>query len=387
MSPSKNRHALHILFAVGFFFTAHIAVLEYINSSYLEQFVSINSIGFIYAISSILSAIIITTLSSLLLQMGNFRLTLTYLGISIISLIGLAFVRDPIAAVVLFIIHYSLNIVIRTNFDIYFEEITDQKNAGTARGKYLTSVSAAWALSPLLLIIALPDNNYTYVYLLSTVFGITSAILIALNLRSIKDIHFRETGFSETLRCVIKKADLRNIVMIRTLFNFFIAWLVIYGPIYLHHYVGFSWQELGILFAIMLLPYALFQAPLGKLADSKYGEKEILIIGFVIMVVSGTVMTLTSSTNFWVWAAIMFLTRTGASLVQVMSDTYFFKKADKANPNNLEIFRDARPLAYVIAPLLGGILLFFVDIKYLFVILASIMTLGISFSLGLKDTK
>jgi MFS family permease len=86
------------------------------------------------------------------------------------------------------------------------------------------------------------------------------------------------------------------------------------------------------------------------------------------------------------WVAILFITRIGASMIESMVETYLFKKVTDKNLYIVSLYRVVRPLAYIIGPALGSILLIFFDIKYLFLVLGSIMILGVNFSLKIKDT-
>jgi hypothetical protein len=73
-------------------------------------------------------------------------------------------------------------------------------------------------------------------------------------------------------------------------------------------------------------------------------------------------------------------------MVEIMNETYFFKKNPEDRPDIVSLFRMTRPLAYIIAPVIATALLQFIDYKMLFVVLGFIMFLGIRYSLTLKDT-
>ena len=163
--------------------------------------------------------------------------------------------------------------------------------------------------------------------------------------------------------------------------------MIIYVPIYLHQNIGFSWNVLGILFAIMLIPYFAFAVPLGALADRKLGEKEILIVGFLLLIITTASMTFLSSQNILMWVGLLFAGRVGATAVETMTETYFFKKIKPERANSLEIFRDARPLAYIVAPLVASLFLAHYELRDLFLLIAIVMTSGIYFSARLTATK
>jgi MFS family permease len=78
----------------------------------------------------------------------------------------------------------------------------------------------------------------------------------------------------------------------------------------------------------MLLPFVFVQFPLGRLADKKWGEKEILSLGFIIVAIATGLISFISGGSMILWMTILFITRIGAATIEIMCDTYFFKKVD-----------------------------------------------------------
>ena len=377
---------MHLLYGVGFLFTAHYATLEYINSSYLNQFIPLSSVGLIYIIASFLSIILLTRLSQLVARFGNYWITLIFLAISTATLLGMALTHNPFLAVLFFLLHYALIIVIRTNLDIYFEEINGKHTIGKSRGIYLTILNVAWVASPVFVAVFVRNNRYDYLYLVSTVLSVI-VIYALYKLMDPKDrIVLRHTPFWRTIMPLWRDKNIRGIFLCRFLFNFFVAWLTIYAPIYLHTEIGFSWQAIGLMFTIMLLPYVLFEIPLGKLADTYLGEKELLAAGYLIMAISAAAISFITEPVFLIWLFVFFLTRVGGSFVDIMTETYFFKKATPGDTNALEFFRDSDPAAYIIAPLAASFLLLFVDMRYMFFALGIIVVAGVIVASGIEDT-
>jgi MFS family permease len=128
---------------------------------------------------------------------------------------------------------------------------------------------------------------------------------------------------------------------------------------------------------------------LGYLADKKWGEKEILSVGFILMAITTGIISFINGGSLILWAVILFLTRIGAGMVEVMCSAYFFKQVDSFNVNIISFFRMSGPLAFIFGSLFATILLnsFSFDIKYLFLILGLLMFLGLKFSLSLQDTR
>ena len=155
--------------------------------------------------------------------------------------------------------------------------------------------------------------------------------------------------------------------------------MVIYLPLLLNKEMGFGWNKIGIIFIIMLLPFVVFELPAGFLADKKFGEKEILTLGFIIMFVSTLIIPTLASATVLVWAAVLFATRIGASFVEISSETYFFKHVKDEDTGIISLFRMVRPLSYVIAPLLALPIIFFFSYSASFYFLAFFVLLGLFF--------
>ena len=162
--------------------------------------------------------------------------------------------------------------------------------------------------------------------------------------------------------------------------------MVIYTPIYLHKYIGLDWQTIGLIFTIMLLPFVFFQLPLGILADKKFGEKEILNIAIVILGITTITLSFITTNTVWVWATLLFITRIGASSINIMSETYFFKKVDAKDSDIISFFRMAKPIAYIFGPTLASLTIFLIDFRYIFLVLGIIMLTGLRYSLTIEDT-
>jgi MFS family permease len=241
-------------------------------------------------------------------------------------------------------------------------------------------------LAPLSLSFLVRDSDYSFVYFLSS-FLMIPLYLIVRKFKGANEAKMHHISIEKTLSEYVKSSDLYNVFISHTLLQLFYGFMVIYMPIYLEQYIGFNWSEIGIIFTIMLIPFVIFELPVGELADDKYGEKEFLTIGFVIMGFFTLVMSFITVKSFWLWSTILFITRIGASLVEVSTESYFFKKVDKSRTDVISLFRVSRPLALVMAPVVATMALGFISFQYIFIVIGSIMIIGTHYSLALRDTK
>jgi MFS family permease len=144
---------------------------------------------------------------------------------------------------------------------------------------------------------------------------------------------------------------------------------------------------MGIIFTVMLLPFVILDYPMGKLSD-KIGEKKMLILSFTLTAIFVFMIPLIKNHSLFVWAGILFFTRVGAAIIEIMSESYFFKAVTVDNSEAISFFRNTGPMSYLIAPIIATIILATTpSFKYIFYILTPIMLLGTLISLRLKDIK
>ncbi len=139
------------------------------------------------------------------------------------------------------------------------------------------------------------------------------------------------------------------------------------------------------MFSIMLLPFLLFELPLGIVADTSFGHKKIMAAGAVIMACSLIVFAYTSSTSILIWSIILFMTRVGASFVEAMSETYFFKHISIRDVYTLALFRSNRSLAQIIGPLIASLSFFYVGESSSYIVLALVVLFSLRYIIPLPD--
>jgi len=383
----NKQGSLRVLYGASFFFALHLALTSYINSTFLSGYIPEDIVGILYTIASLISLLGLWVMPEILPKAGNRAVSMSLIVVNAVSLFGLATARTPILLAVLFIIFFSTNTLIAFSFDIFIEHFTEKGATGRVRGFYLSFTNLAWIGAPLLSGVIIGLAGYTAVYMLAA--GLMAFILlyVFLLLKKYSDAPYKHRSFLQSVHYLKTHKNLRLVTLSNFLLQFFYSWMLIYTPLYLYQIVGFSWTLIGLVFLAMLLPFSLLQFGLGWLADKKYGEKEMLAWGFAIMAAATAWISFIHTNALFVWMAVLFMTRVGAATVEVMSETYFFKKVRDDNPVLLGIFRDAVPLGYIIGPLLGTLALLVMPLSSLFFTLGIIMIFGVFAALALTDTK
>lgn len=378
-----------LVYLASFFYSFHYALPIYIESSFISGFLSTEkAVGLLFSIAALFSAIFTFLFPRVLRRFGNYKATLTAMGLEIIALLALAFFTTPAIVIPIFILHQTLASVIFLNFDSFVEAFSADEATGGIRGIFMTVLNIAFVVAPFLAGLMLTDHDFWKIYLAGALFMAFGFIIIAKNFRNYIDPAYVIPSFKETLRVVSENHNIHSIIYAHFLLALFYSWMVIYVPLYLNQHVGIPMSQiLSIITPIALLPFVLFEVILGKIADRKLGEKEILTTGFIIMAISTIGISYVGTASILFWAILLFITRTGASMVEVTTESYFFKQVNAGDAHLITFMRTMRAFAGILGPLLGYVLLFFISFQNLFLVLGIILLTALPYSLTIKDTK
>jgi len=384
----RQQKLLTVVYLANIFLSFHYYFIIYINTSFLAQFFSDDSISTFYTLGSLINLVLLLNAPKILNRFGNYNTILSAITLEACAIGGLIVAQDPFIIGLCFLIHQILVPIILFNLDVFLEsESLDETKTGGIRGTYLTLANITLVLSPMIVGFVLGDNQFSRIYFISLLFLVPLFVFTRRYFKNYKDTPIAHIKVREAIITFLKIPNLANIFVCHLILQLFYAIMIIYTPVHLNAHMGFSWEQIGIMFTIMLLPFALFELPIGKLADNKYGEKEILTIGLVIMGLSTLGISFLTTHSFIIWTVFLFLTRTGASFVEITSDSFFFKQVNQDQTDEISIYRTTRPLGFIIGPLVATLALRFLPYNYIFLLLGITVIFGAHWSLAIKDTR
>ncbi|HEY0964810.1 MAG TPA: MFS transporter [Candidatus Paceibacterota bacterium] len=369
----------------------HTFVIAWINSSFLEQFLPTEAIGAIYIMSSALTVLIFLFISSILRRLGNFKLTLWLLLLNTVAVIGMAYANSLEVAIPLMALHLILISLIIFNLDVFMEEHigNDEGVTGSKRGLLLALMSSVGAVSPFISseLVSIGNGEFTYAYLAS---GLTLIPIIGLLLwffRDFSDPPYNDLKAVEAIRTFWVRKGIRAVFIVHFVLQMFFVCMVIFSPLYLIQHIGLTWAEFGIIMLAAQFAYVLFEYPIGIVADKYIGEKEMMALGLLILAVSTAWISFVDVPSVVLWSLIMFVTRVGASFVEVTTEVHFFKKTRSSDAQIISFFRVTRPLSYIAGALLASLSLLYLPFNLLFVVFALLMIPAMFVTLDIEDSK
>jgi MFS family permease len=371
------QHNRKIIYLVGFLYSFPFALASYINSSFISSFTGQGLVGLIYVLGSIGSVLALLSAPKILSKIGGYRFLLLASLLGALAFLTLVFASNTWTAVIAFIFLLSLNTMLIFSLDELLKIFSKDKSTGKIRGAYIALSNLAWVMALLIFGLFLGGFNFRYIYLISFAVMIIFFLVSAGSLRKVPDPDYDKKNTLKYIKEFFKNKNLFRAYRLTFLLQFFYCWMVIYTPIYLSAYLGFSWSQIGLIFAIMILPFLFVPVSMGRYADI-VGERKILMLGFTIAALSTLSLFFVTQNTVFVWASLLFLTRIGASAVESMSDAYFFKHIRSENEEFIGVYRSASPVAYIIAPLVAIAIFYLVpSFKFIFLILGALMFFGV----------
>ncbi|MFA6459085.1 MAG: MFS transporter [Candidatus Paceibacterota bacterium] len=383
--PKSN--VIYTIALIGFIYALHIVLPMYSNSSFLSEFGSERIVSLIYMVGGAVSILGFLIAPSFIRRYGNYKTSVVLICIQIILFIGLFFSASPTVIATFFMVQLAVSALIGLTLDIFLEVYTDSVHIGKVRGLYNASLNASWLIAPLIGSMLIGSTgNYRNTFFAALLMLLPFLYLIYRNFPRFKDPNYIHLSPVQLVKHIGGNKNWVKLFSANIILQVFYSWMVVYSPIYLNKTMGFSWFDIGLILTIMLLPFPLIQYPLGKIADEKYGEKEIMALGFVIMGIATIFLAFINIPNVALWALVLFITRIGAASVEVMIESYFFKTVSPRDAAALGVFRITRPVSLFIAPLITIVGLMFTTNQYLFVIIGVICLTAVIPALSIKDT-
>ena len=381
-----DERKIRLISILSFIFGFTDAFFIYIVSSYFSEVVGSESVGGFYFIAFSTVFILLWWLHRMIRRIGGsiraffFFILMAVVLSAVLSALQTGWVGAACIALLLIVSNIAWVIL-----DVILEEHSSDGMTGRVRGLHLTIMNAGLLLAPFLSTRVVDTYGFSGVF-----FGITMgyAVLFAaaiLFLHNGRTYASAKMDASDAWHKMLREKNLLRIYGISFALEFFYVIMIIYSPIYLRS-IGVSWGDIGILFTVMLLPFVLFQYPLGALADKRFGEKEFLVLSLALGAASVAVLGIFPSADLLFLGAVLFITRIGAAGIEVLRDAYFYKQIDGGDDDLIAFFRTARPTANILGAVVAIPFLAVFSLQGIFLLAAAMLAVMIIPALALDDT-
>jgi len=381
-----NLPLLKILSFCSFLLGISSALILYLESDYFKIALGSDNITLYFIAGYILALILIFNWHHLVRRYGKVRVFLVNMTAKSFVVLMLVFFPINRISAWLLVIYIASTVLMWIDLDVLLEACSRDLKTGKIRGAYLTVMNAGYLIAPLFAGILISRWGIRSVFFASAVALFVVIFIASFKLEKITDCEIEDLGFFLLMKKVFQRKNVMRIYYISFLLELFYALMIVYTPLYLLD-LGFSWAKIGGMFSIMLIPFVLLQYPAGVLADKKYEEKDMIIGALLLMAASTTIIFFIHSREYFLWAAILFTTRIGASLIEILRDSYFYKRIDQIDVDIVDFFRSVRPMAYILGLAIATPIVYFGSIRYIFIFVGLMMLTGIPFALKMANSR
>lgn len=362
---------MHI-FGIGLLYTVQNAALSFFASPFLLEIgISESTVGLLFAGAS-LCGLAVLSLFPLLIQYCGARCLFVHGGTLLtVSLFALATSPGVIVSLAFLLIALLASLLLWSVFDIGLEYTTTNENeTGRTRSIFLTTVNAGFVAVPSIAGFLVTTGGFSTLFV---ALGISTGISTLYGWYAFPHVPRTPQNtlrMAEILDVLVTQPNIRRVFSAQFMLQAFYTFMVVYMPIMLVSTYGLSLQEMSIVFSIAMLAFLIVEPPVGFISDTWLGEKEIMIAGFVILVLSTAALPLLAGASLTAWAALMFTTRVGAASIEITTESYFFKHVNSTNLVQVSAYRMLSALARLVVPLLATFFLTYFSITALPVAIA-----------------
>ncbi len=378
----KSRLISGISFLLGFFG----AFLLYILSAYFSKVSGSDNVGVFYFAAYAGTLLSLFFIRPLIQYVGKMRFLYLSLILTIFCLTLLTHLSPSWLPVLLLLIMLTFDSVTWVTLDIILEGFSSDGMSGRIRGLHLTIMNAGLLLAPYFSTWTLDRFGYEGVFFVMLVGYILIFLVALIFLRHDNGVFQESLDPERAFRKMLREKNLFRIYLVSFSLEFFFGLMTVYTSLRLLE-IGMSWNEIGIIFTAMLVPFVLLQYPFGRIADKRMGEKELLIGSLILIAFSTAALYFLDTKSVLLWGSVLFLTRIGAAGIEILRDSYFYKQVDSDDMDIIAFFRTARPVAGMLGAILSiGILLLF-PLKSIFLVVAVAFVPVILTTFFLDDTR
>lgn len=383
----KNK-LLVVTYLLTVLYALHYGIPLYATSSFLHQYFEQGIVSALYMMGSLGALIMSIRIAQFIRKIHTYKFTSLIIISEIISTIIFALSDNIYVVSIFFTIHLILQMILYVCINIFIESFSKQADTGSIRGLFLVLLSLGIIISPFIGGLIITKSSFQMMYIISSVMLIPMFFLLKKYFYHIKEPAYHKVDMISAFKSAWKNKDLRAAVVASLLVESFYSLMIIYSPIYLSGLGVPLHVYLLYILPIALTPLVLFPYEIGILADKKIGEKELMIIGMLILSLSLFLMVTIETNSVTMWTLVLFLSRVGASFVETMAFTYYFKKINKEEASLTALFINTKSLSFILVGFTGIILAPFISAypALLFIILGVIILYGISYIIPMKDT-
>lgn len=381
-----NDGKLKLITAISFLLGFSQSLLIYVESSYFRLSLGNENVSVFYFIAYVVALLGLLNMHKFIKRLGKATAFFLFFFLQICAMAVLTMVPPSILGIVLLMVNIVTSYLMYVILDIIMESYSEDRKSGRIRGMHLMIISIGFMLGPILSTRILEKYDYAGLFFLSMIISMAIFIVGLIGLRGGNNKFNGNITIRDLVKKIFVNKNLMRIYWVSFVLEFFFALMTVYTPLYLLDR-GMSWGQIGVIFTIMVIPFAVINYPIGIIADKKLGEKEMIIFALFTMALSTMSIFFVETNSVVIWSLVLFMTRIGAAMIETLRDSYFYKRIDGNDMDIISFFRTSRSVAYISATAVSAMLLIIFPVKAIFLFLAFVILLALYPAFTLVDNK
>jgi len=388
-TPHINREGMVFSWA-SLFFGFGLAVLLPILPNFIKTIVDNDAyVGYFYSSMSIAMLLAGILSAYLFKKFSRISVLTAFFIVGALAVMLLVFATRFYHVFFLEFVRIFSALLITISLSLMVRDFTAEKNLGQTEGVFFVFNNIGWFLGPVVGGIVGRYCGFEPVFVISGVFFLISlGYLLHQNL--VKKHPSLSLPKYEPKKIIKKNRFVRFFgdkgrVSAYVVHLVFLAWLAfksVVVPLYITEQ-GYGTDLAGLVISLSILPFVLFEMPVGKYAD-KHGVKNPIVSGFAIIAMC--LFAVKISPLFFVDALFLILVSIGSSFIEPLCDVFFFKHVSKEEENDFYgIYRTADPIGKFLGPLIFSVSLMFVPFDWVFVVAGGIFFAAGVLALRIRD--
>ena len=380
---------LVVTYMLTILYALHYGIPLYATSSYLHEYFNSSLISSLYLIASVIALMTSISVAKYIKRFHTYPFTFSLVIVEIIAMLIFGMTENIYILGLFFIIHFILQTLLYICLNVFIESFSKSAETGSIRGLFLALLNLGILISPLIGGTILSRSSFEMLYIVSALTLIPFLFFLRKYLTHIQDPAYHSIDLPSSFKLAWNNKNIRAALIAELVIQCFYAVMIIYSPIYLATLGIPLTVYLTYIIPLALIPLVVLPYELGFLADSRFGEKELLIIGLLILAVTTFLCVVVTSSNPLVWVFILLVSRIGASFVETMAFTYYFKKVEPEDASLTALFINTGSVATIIVGAIGVTVSPFLVVRpqLMFVILGCAILWSISYVMPMKDTR
>ena len=376
-------------FIMTLLYALHYGIPLYATSTYLHTYFGSQMISFLYVMGSFLTLLVSVHIARYMRRFHTYQFTVGLVIAEMLVMIAFALTQNPLFVGLFFVVHSCLQTLLYICINIFIETFSKHAETGTVRGLFLVLLNVGIIISPVIGGAVLSRGSFATLYIVATVILVPFLFLLHHYMKNVQEPAYHSIDMIGAFIRAWKNTNLKGALVASCILECFYAVMVIYSPLYLMSLGIPLTTYLSFILPFALLPIVLLPYELGWLADIKTGEKEIMVLGLIVIAISLFLMVILTSPNIFLWIALLTVSRIGAACVETMTFTYYFKKVDAEDASLTALFSNMRTVATILVGIVGIFLSPFLSQypQLLFIVLGCAVLLSILYIIPIRDTR